>query len=231
MILDVILILIAFIIIVASYKRGFLRSIILIAGYVASIIVAVVFSKLLSPWIFNTFMRNGIIENINGIVENTVGSANIPQVITEFFETLPQFLISLIDMSFGGNDTLVANIESSTNGMIANIGTAIADVVIMPLIVMLLQSILCIVIFLICLFIVKGVSSLFKSFYEVPILGKVNAVLGGVIGIGIAFVWLFILMIILKTIISFTGNSLTYLNTEVVEKTYIFKWLYQLKFI
>lgn len=231
MILDVILILIAFIIIVASYKRGFLRSIILIAGYVASIIVAVVFSKLLSPWIFNTFMRNGIIENINGIVENTVGSANIPQVITEFFETLPQFLISLIDMSFGGNDTLVANIESSTNGMIANIGTAIADVVIMPLIVMLLQSILCIVIFLICLFIVKGVSSLFKSFYEVPILGKVNAVLGGVIGIGIAFVWLFILMIILKTIISFTGNSLTYLNTEIVEKTYIFKWLYQLKFI
>ena len=66
---------------------------------------------------------------------------------------------------------------------------------------------------------------------SLPIVGRVNAVLGGVVGIGQAAIAIFLVCIIVKVIITLTGNSVIFLNTMTIDETFVFRHVYNLKFL
>lgn len=70
------------------------------------------------------------------------------------------------------------------------------------------------------------VASLFKGFYAIPILGPVNAVLGGIVGIFKAGIILYVLAIVGSMVISLSGDKLSWFNSGIVENSHIFKWFY-----
>lgn len=225
------MILIGISVIVSAYHKGFLRSIISVIGYIASIFVAIYLSKYISAFIYNTFIRENIIKSVQNVLLTNPQAGNIDNAVNQFLSELPSLFEKSVLVYFNGKQGVIDSIANSSKEITTNLGIVVADNIVGPIIIGLLQTISCIVIFIICTFIVKIVSRMFGGFSNVPVLGTINSILGAIIGIAQAGVWLFVLAIIGKMIISFTGNSLTYFNLDVINQSYLFKMFYQLKFI
>jgi len=76
MILDIIFLAVIIIFIISGAIRGFARAIMNIAAVVASAILSNLLSGVISDWIFNSFVRNDLIANLNNAVTNTEISVN-----------------------------------------------------------------------------------------------------------------------------------------------------------
>ena len=126
---------------------------------------------------------------------------------------------------------MLRTLEETTGGILGNLGNAIETVVVKPIVVFLLQTVLCLLIFAVCAIIVKAIAAMFRKFYELPILGPINSILGGVIGIFEAAIVLFVLALAVSVVIALTSNELKWLNTNVIESTNLFRVFYDLKFL
>ncbi len=89
-----------------------------------------------------------------------------------------------------------------------------------------------IVLFLILLFILRlvinPVSNLFKFVNKIPIIGSLNVLLGAILGAVEGLITVYGLALLIKLIVNVSGDSLIFLNTDTIELTYIFKYLYDL---
>lgn len=224
--LDLIMILLGIMIVVSSYRKGFLRSVVLLAGYIASVFIAAWIGGWLSGWIYDTFIRDAVISSIDKTAAMAAEGMPFATVLTEVFDKLPSFIVNPLLAGFGGEDKLIADLEASTGGVLEQLGTTIADTVVAPIVTLVLQMFCCLLIFILCVIIVKMVASLLKGFYAIPILGPVNAVLGGVVGLLKAGIILYVLAIAGAMIISLSGNQLSWFNSDIVQDSHIFKWFY-----
>jgi hypothetical protein len=100
--------------------------------------------------------------------------------------------------------------------------------VIQPAILSLIKPIVFVLVFTVVVFVLRLVSRLFRSLNLLPVIGGVNAVFGGVLGFVQAFVIMMMVCAALRIVIGLTGNDIVFVNTAVIEKTVLFRSLYEL---
>ncbi|MFZ2537275.1 MAG: CvpA family protein [Oscillospiraceae bacterium] len=222
-IIDVVTALIGFFIIYGAYRKGFIRSIILVIGYVFSIFLAIYLSKIVSVYLFDNFIRTLIIENINNTVATNAGVASVAMVIPAILSKLPRVILNPILSSFGGENELIKLIDNQTGGILEKLGSVIADNVVAPIVLSLLEVISCLIIFILCTIIVKIIAKMFKGLYAIPIIGPINSILGGALGIVQTGIVFYLLALIISTVISLTANELPWINNQVMNSTYILR--------
>ena len=213
-------------IVISSYKKGFLRSIVLLVGYAASVFAALGLSRWLSGAVFRQFLYHPIVDSVNKTVGATAEGIPFSEVLSNVFDKLPGFVVNPILATFGGEEKIISDLQSSTGGALSLLGKSLTDTVISPVVTLLLQMLFCLLIFIICVIIVKMIASLFKRFYKIPILGPVNSLLGGIVGILKAVVILYILAIAASFMISITANQLSWFNTDIIFHSHIFNGFY-----
>ena len=76
--------------------------------------------------------------------------------------------------------------------------------------------------------IVRSLSKAFRGVRHIPLIGSVNSLLGGVLGLVQAAVVILIVVMALNLLIGLTGDGIPYLNNEAISKTYLFHYLYDL---
>lgn len=230
-IIDFIIVVIAFFTVIDAFKKGFLRSVVLLVGYFVAAIVTVKLSGYLATYIYDRFIYQNIVDNINSAVVAGLANMNIDEVVLASLSALPTFLSSLLKVNFGGVEGIKINLEQTKTTIEQNAGSTITDTIITQTIVPLLEVIFCILIFVILCGVVKAIASIFKNFYEIPILGPINSLLGGIMGIAQAIIMILILAVISNIVISMTDNNLSFYNNSILQNTFIFKWFFGSKFI
>lgn len=231
LLIDIIVIAIFAVIVVSAYRKGFLRGVISVIGYIAAIFLAIVISEYMAKFIFDAFIRDNIIESINTQFASGIDQTNISLVVTGILASIPKFFANSITTHFGGEQGIIDSIENAFGGNIDNVSTVITDEVLSPIITALVQTIVCVILFFIFITIVRLISGMFQGFYAIPIIGPINSLLGGVLGIIQAIIILLIISSVCHMAISLSANGLEYFNTDIIEKTFIFKLIYNLKFI
>ncbi|MEG0691619.1 MAG: CvpA family protein [Oscillospiraceae bacterium] len=222
-IIDIVTALIGLFIIYGAYRKGFIRSIILVIGYVFSIFLAIYLSKIVSVYIFNNFIRTPIINNINQTISSSVGNISVSMVVPAILSKLPKVILNPLFSSFGGESELIQLIDNQTGGILEKLGTVVADNVIAPILLSLMEVITCLIIFILCTIIVKIIAKMFTGLYAIPIIGSINSILGGVLGIVQTAIIYYLLALVISTIISLTANELPWINNEIMNSTYILK--------
>lgn len=230
-ILDIAVLFIGFSIIRKSYRNGFLRSAVLFVGSLAAILISIWLSRWLANVVYENFLRESIIAQINEVVQNGTNSLSISELISQLTSAFPAFLINPLLAAFGGQEQLAAEIQQNINSTTDSLGTVIADTVVGPITISLIQMISCLLILAICVIIIKILASMFKRIYAIPIIGTVNAFLGAGIGILQAAVILYILALICSIVVSVTANELSWLNTGIIDLTYLFKYFYNFQIL
>ena len=96
--------------------------------------------------------------------------------------------------------------------------------------VSLLTMVAFLIIFLLAMLIVRALVKLTRSVNRVPVVGGINRLLGGVLGAAEAFLLCYLIGIAATVLISFSENRWGWLNTAVVQKTYLLNWFIQFEF-
>ena len=96
--------------------------------------------------------------------------------------------------------------------------------------VSLLTMVAFLIIFLLAMLIVRALVKLARSVNRVPVVGGINRLLGGVLGAAEAFLLCYLIGMAATVLISFSESRWGWLNTAVVQKTYLLNWFIQFEF-
>ena len=187
--LDVIFVLIVAISIFIAMKKGFVRSLIEVIGYVLAVVLAFSFSGVVAEFLYDNFLNETIVNTIE-----TAILQNSSNVINE----LPSYIKMLIPSSN-------ADLNSVLQAGSINVETISEQVyvTIRPIAVNVIKTIATFVIFAICLIISRILAKLLNSMFKGVVLGTANKLLGGVLGAvkGVVIGSVFSLCVYLATVL------------------------------
>ncbi|MGD9560551.1 MAG: CvpA family protein, partial [Oscillospiraceae bacterium] len=169
--------------VVIHYKRGFLRSVLRYFGNIAILHAAIFGARAAAPVVFRQFFAKTLETRMAALIsENAVHSTR--QLLDSLVGFLPEATL----------EPLTATLEDSLNFAAPDIAQQAVDHVLAPFITPIIAVVLFFVLFIVLWVALKLVSLALKGVSALPVVGTVNRLLGGVAGVLIAFIYIFLLL-------------------------------------
>ncbi len=225
-IIDIIVLALVVVVIFAAYKKGFLRSVFSLVGFFAASIISFFFGGMIAEGIFDSMVKPWLTSTVETqVIAGT--NNNLAAVVDNMYQNLPGYLSGPLDFLFGSKEQVVSNIQTA---MSENSGTMTDAIVglLRPMLVALISILTVLILFLLCMFALRMVDRLLIRVRRIPVIGTFDGLLGGVVGVLQACLWMVILVFLVKAVILLSSNGISWLNDEIVESTFLFKWLYHL---
>ncbi len=266
-------------------KRGFMKSIVLVALLIASFIASWFVAEVGAPVIYDSLIKDKVISAFDSSIENVDTSEVVSGVISngEFGvelskEEIDEIIVSnddifhgiagelnkngaqdstedieinvenlaipeIISVLFNGklDHTYVKNaletignateniqevVDTFLRGSKDSIAQAAEEQLVKPIVIWVIKILIMVVLFFILKLIINPVSNIFKSVNKIPIIGPINALLGGVLNTAAGLLVVYVIALLIKVAINVGGNTLIFLNNETVQLTKIFKYIY-----
>ena len=186
--LDLIIVVVCVLFVAIGAHRGFIRS----AAHFLGAVIAASFAGLLggpvAQWLFDTLFRPALVERI-GESLTELGNGDTYTMVQGVFASLPDFLIRALE-SGGVTAASVTEAMAAQSGQAADlIASALA-----PVFVGFLKVLVVIVLFCLFMVLVRVLSNLLATAFRLPILNAVDGLLGGVFGLLLAVVSIWIVL-------------------------------------
>ncbi len=204
-IFDIIVIAIILLIIVLSAKKGFVASCLDSFSMVISAFVAYVFSPKVADILYDMFIKDLVKTEFRQALDDMSSTLSVKDKVAGMIEALPETAVKLAE-SMGINlNNLVTGIIPSNADNEALIET-VADTLAYNIMITLTEIVVFICLFIIATFLVRFVSSFFSHNLEkLPVVGKVDTLLGAVLGL------------IKAVVIVFAGSVIMYIAAQTAE--------------
>lgn len=209
--LDVIFLLIVAICIFVAVKKGFVRSLVEVVGYVLAFVMVFSFSGMVAEYIYSNFIEESLIVAIETAVLENSNNA---------IEQLPNYIrMFLPKEEFDINSVLSA---SSVN--VSSISEAVG-VTIEPIAMNIIKTIAAFIIFALVLILSKILAKVINSLFRGAVLGTANKFLGAIIGLvkGAVIGAVYSLVVYLTTVLP-SVEALSF-TTEALNNSVICKYL------
>ncbi len=180
-ILDVILIAILVFFIATAVKKGFMLSLLELVAVVASLALAFMFSPTVAQGVYDGFVEKALIESIEAQLNENINASGIAENIQLTISSLPQFITDFASSVGVDIESITKSISSADlNGesLATELVTKIAEPIAVGVLTIVAFIILAVVLCVALKFVAKFISKLF----DLPIVGKVNKTLGGILG-------------------------------------------------
>ena len=177
--LDLIIIIVFIVCILLGIKRGFVKSAAKFIGTVFSVLAASLIGEAVAGWIYQSFVRDPFVEMIGNVISGLTGSESISGV----FSTLPDFIVRALTEAGFTEENLLSRLTSSQGEAAEVIVDAIS-----PVFIAFIKTFAFIVLFLLFMIIVSAVARIIDRMINFTLLSSVNRILGGVFGILIALI-------------------------------------------
>ncbi|MCM1335045.1 MAG: hypothetical protein NC084_05775 [Bacteroides sp.] len=146
--------------------------------------------------------------------------------------TLPLSFGDLGDeISNGANGAIYPLILGITALSRESFGESILREMIDPIVKVPLRVLLFLILFTLITLILNVIASASKIINRIPVVASVNELLGGLLGLVKAILILFVICIGVQFLIALTENSLVFLNTYTIDRTFAFRHIYHFDFI
>jgi len=196
-------------------------------------VLAGTFSTALAKLLYDNIVRDAL----ELIVSRQIGAAVTDGAVTtsSVLEFLPQSLrvlveqpgtlLNFIPQTFwdaleGTGDQLVQSFLGDNSEALAAV---LVNNVLQSPVLALLRGISFFIIFSLTVFLVRYLSRVLNIVNDIPVVGRFNTLLGGVVGLLQGLVALYLLAILLQMVIQLTGNELAWLNRQVIDSTFVYR--------
>lgn len=205
-IIDIALVLIFGVIIIASVKKGFFKSLFDLCGTLVALVLARFLSEGLASQGYNMFVKKAA-EAYLGSALGEVGSKDYAQQAQEIINSIPDALNGI--MSFMGIDKqAIIDKVSSVNLGGDNLLETIMTNVVEPVGTAIVQFLLFVLLAVLLGFLIKVVVRLLNSVIKkLPAIKQFNSILGAVLGVVEGLVVVLIVSTLIGVIASFIGNE------------------------
>ena len=160
---DIVVVLAVLCMVLWSAKQGFIRTVINFAGYLISTVAAFAISNALSQFIYNSFIRDGLIHKIEENIINVTSQQDLILKLQEWMDKIPKMFQGLFTADG------VQGIVDSFNGSVSGTANAITDVICAPIIENGLRVILFFLVFFVLLGVVKGIARVKMCIRDSPV--------------------------------------------------------------
>ena len=171
--------------------------------------------------------ENGAQDNAS-VIESGVKESVAEQVLNNMFRDTPisGYVSSAASTLTDITEKLENVVQTFVSGTTADTARAVEENFVAPVIKWLLKALIFIVLIFILRFVINPVSNAFKFVNKVPVVGPINAVLGALFGLVEGLIFMYVTAILVKAVVSLTGDSLIFLNSETIEQSKLFVLLY-----
>ena len=210
MITDIIIVAIIVLFAAIGVKRGLAKTILNIAGLVLAAISAYYLSSFLSQLIYDAFLKQTVINNIQQIIEQNgidYALSNCLEAVPQWINGILSFIIGIFGMSlneYQNQLVLSSDFSSSTSQAVEN--------VLAPVVSSVFGMILLVILFILIFIIVKKLIKHISRVFNIPVVKQINQLLGGIFGLAEGLLIVFIAVNIFVIVTEFSNPAL--LNNE-----------------
>ncbi len=184
--LDIIFLCVLLLFTVVGVRRGFIRSGLHFLGTVIAAFLASALGGAVAQWVFDALFRDALVSRVNeGLA--AIGTDSVELALQNVLSSLPDFLTRAL--------TDAGVTVSSLQGILANSNAEAAEVItdsLAPVFVSYLKVLAVIVLFFLFVLLVRPLSQLIAGIFRLPLLRQVDGLLGGVFGLLLALVALWV---------------------------------------
>ena len=94
--LDVLVVVVIISMVKASARRGFVRTVIQFAGYLVSLGISSVVSRMAAIFVYDSFVRDGIVDFLSRNIQNVTDQEMVMEELIAALESLPAILQSAL---------------------------------------------------------------------------------------------------------------------------------------
>lgn len=182
-IIDILIIVLFAAVVVLAYKKGFLSTVIDTFAIAISAVVSYKFFEPIAESAYNLLVRDLVETRFTRVMDEISSSLSVADKVDALIEGLPPSAVKLAE-AMGVNFSSLT-FSMSSGGSLSNedfIRVAV-DKIGHPIMINITEVITFIAMFVIITVALKFLAGLFKKANDIPLLGKLNAGLGGVIGV------------------------------------------------
>ena len=213
-IIDIGLVVVLLISVVRAYIDGFFTSVIRLIGNLGSLFGAWYVASTYSQPIFDSLLRNSLITRSYSYLQQTARNIDIETALSSVIGKWPQEFVNTILQKT--QDSLSALLSPDMDSAVF-----LVDQFIAPIVVACISVVIFIVLFIAIRVVCALLAKMFKTVNKVPILGFANRLAGGLSGFVIGGVNIILLSFLFSIIVIITGDSLSWLNSQVISQSQI----------
>lgn len=226
-VLDIIIVAIVVFFAVRMYHRGFAVAAVQIAGYLALVTCGLMVSTGLSNITYNTFVEPAVCSSIEANIE-TLGSESTAEVIDAVYDGLPEIVVNLSENRGVTRELLTEQLSEQISDGADAAASAVATTLIKPIVTSVFTVVFLLLVMVIGGWAVKLLAKLADKIFSAPIVGGLNRLLGGLLGIAQGALWATVFAWLISMIVMLTADGFIGINAEVIGSTYIFKIIAEL---
>lgn len=196
--------------------RGLVRTVVSLAGYLIALLAARFLSPVIAEFLYDKVVKDALIIVLTGRMEEALAGGG--GVASELLELIPDGLRRIMDGD-------VAGILGAFSSDVEQLAETLVDTALRNPVLSILQALLFLVLFSLTLLLVRKLSWIFSGINRIPLIGTVNTLLGGVLGVIQAALAMVIGAVVLRLIIVFSGGFV-WLNPQIIDDTYIWRVFY-----
>ncbi len=198
-ILDLIVLAIVALFAFLSAKKGFVRTLIEIVGFVLVILFANSVSPMLSNATYDKLIEPAIIESVQNI--NIEENANL---ITQV--NLPDFVSKILGEGID-LQAFQATVQENINNGVESAVSSASQAVIKPVVTGVITIIYALIIIVVLLIVVSFLATLINKLFSFSLIGKANKILGAVLGVIKGIIISAVFCSVVSLIVSLTPNG------------------------
>ena len=206
-IVDAIIIAIIAIVIVRSSKKGFVSSLIDTFAMIIATIVSYMFTPEVSQFIYDSFIKNSVSKGFEKVLDDMNTNTAVADKVDAMIASLPESAVNLADsLGIINLNSIGAGIHMS--GVIDDnqlITTVLNDFA-YNVMITITKIVVFFILFVVATLVLRMVSNFLENINKIPLIGKLNSTLGGVLGVAKALIIIIVVCTVMYFIISSSDN-------------------------
>ncbi len=204
-IIDILIIALFAFLVVAAYKKGFISTVIDTFALVISAIVSYKFFEPVAEGAYNLLVRDLVETRFTRVLDEISSSLSVADKVTAMIDGLPQGAVKLAEAMGVNFNSLIVSMSSSGNLSNEDLIKIAVDKIGHTIMINVTEVITFIAMFVLVTIALKFLAGIFKKANDIPLLGKFNALLGGVIGVFKAVAIVFVVCTVFYFIAGMSG--------------------------
>ena len=182
-IIDILIVVLFVFLVSLAYKKGFLSTIIDTFAVVISAIASHKLFEGVAESVYNLLVRDLVETRFTRVLDDISSSLSVSEKITAMIDGLPQGAVKLAQV-MGVDMTSLSNSMNMSGGLSDDELIKLAvDKIGHTIMINVTEVVTFIVLFIVITIALKLIAGIFKKANDIPLLGKFNAILGGVVGV------------------------------------------------
>ena len=229
-ILDLIVLAIIVITVLISAKRGFVRTLIELVGFIAAVFISFTISTPLANTTYDKIIEPSIVSTVTSAVD-TAADNSAAAAVDSFWNEMPGWIKGGIEKAGISKDSLGGSITANIGNGVQAAVESTSQSVIKPAVTGSLALIYQVISLIILLAIVKPLAKLINKLFSFSVIGTANRVLGGVVGVPKGMIYAVAFCLLITLAVSFTQNGFLIFTGEAMEKSLFFSFVNSLRLI